>query len=232
MFSYKKLPKILVFLRHGESEANVYLDMVNRGEILSFPRELLKLRDWDIKLTEKGYYQALKTAEFLKKEFDNFDVVYVSPFLRARETFRVINQVFHFNEKKVIFDSRLREKDFGAINFLTEDEIKEFFPHEYARLEREGRMLYRPLGGESWYDMKDGRLRNFLFHLNENHSQEKVLVVTHFIVIYCLRMIFENLSETEVLNLIESNPFKNCGLAIFESDNKGLKLKEWNLVCY
>lgn len=233
-------PKQLVLVRHGESEANKYLNQIIKGEIFSFPPEFSKLRDWDIRLTQYGREQAQKTGEYLKNRFGSFDVCFVSPQTRARETFDEIANSYDKTtaeklRQRMRLESRLREKDHGAINFISKEEIKRYFPHEYERREREGKLLYRALGGESWYDVKDIRVGSFLNTIYRDYPGKSALVVSHSIVISCFRMKLQRLEEQETLAIIEKDPLDNCGIAVFESNkatNGRLRLKEWNTLAY
>ncbi len=235
-------PKRLVLVRHGESEANKYLNQIIRGEIFSFPPEFAKLRDWDIHLTPYGKEQALATGKYLEKRFGVFDACFVSPQTRAKETFDGIVEGYGAKaaaealKSKERLESRLREKDNGAVNFLSKEEIKRFFPHEYERREREGKLLYRVLGGESWYDVKDLRVGSFLNSAYRDYPGGTILVVSHSIVITCFRMKLARLGEPEILELIKKEPIDNCGIVVFEADDGGkndhLTLKEWSKVVY
>ncbi|MBI1975327.1 MAG: histidine phosphatase family protein [Parcubacteria group bacterium] len=238
--SVAKRPKRLVLVRHGESEANKYLNQIIRGEILSYPPEFSKLRDWDIHLTPYGKEQALKTGQYLAKRFGIFDACFVSPQTRAKETMEEMVKGYgdasvEALRKKLRMDSRLREKDHGAINFLSQEEIKRFFPHEYERRQREGKFLYRALGGESWYDVKDLRVGTFLNTVYRDYAGGSVLIVSHSVVISCFRMKLEHLEENAVLEMVEKEPVENCGIAVFESDigaGGRLLLREWNTIAY
>jgi len=231
-----KRPKRLVLVRHGESEANVYLNQVLKGEIFSFPPELAKLSDWDIKLTEKGKKQSQKTGDYLYKTFGLFDACFVSPQQRAKETFKEILSRYgnkkNILEKNTYYDSRLREKDHGAVSYLSEEEMKRFFPHEYERRQREGKLLFRPLGGESWYDVKDLRVGSFLNSIYRDYSNKSILVISHSITINCFRMKLEKLDESNMLQIIQKEPLDNCGIVVFESEKNKLSLKEWNKIAY
>lgn len=237
-----KRPKRLVLVRHGESEANKYLNQIIKGEIFSFPPEFGKLRDWDIRLTPYGREQAVQTGKYLEEKFGRFDACFISPQTRARETFDGIlggyadKSIAKELKSKERIESRLREKDHGAVNFLSKEEIKRFFPHEHERREREGKLLYRALGGESWYDVKDLRVGSFLNSAYRDYSDGNILVVAHSIVITCFRMKLERLGESEILELIKKEPIDNCGIVVFEPDdedsNRHLALKEWNTIAY
>lgn len=235
-----KLPKRLVLVRHGESEANRYLNQIIKGEIFSYPPEFSRLRDWDIRLTPYGREQAHKTGAYLEKKFGDFDAVFVSPQTRAKETFEEIvngykdKSIAEILLQKMRLESRLREKDQGAINFISKDEIKRFFPHEHERRAREGKLLYRPLGGESWYDTKDLRVGSFLNTIYRDFAEKSVLAVSHSVTIRCFRMKLERLDEPEMLKIVENEPLDNCGIVVFEPEKSGVKfmLKEWNMLAY
>lgn len=232
-----KKPKLIVFIRHGESEANFYLNQIAQGKIFSFPREFLNLNDWDIKLTKQGINQSYLTGKYLKEKFGKFDICFSSPQKRALETFNNLIEVYPQKIKKemqkgLIIDSRLREKDYGAISYLTDEEIKKFFPHEYERKKKEGELLYRPLGGESWYDVKDLRISNFLNMLYREYPNKKILVVSHFIVINCVKLKLVPDYQDNFEKILKEEPLRNCGICVFESLKNKLILKEWNKVVY
>ncbi len=232
-----KKPSLIIFLRHGESEANFYLNQIAQGKIFSFPRDFLNLSDWDIKLTAEGKRQAYLTGKYLKEKYGLFDVCFSSPQKRALDTFYNLIEAYLPAEKEkmknsLILDSRLREKDYGAISYLTEEEIKKFFPYEYDRKQKEGEFLYRPLGGESWYDVKDLRISNFLNMLYRDYAEKKILIVSHFIVINCVKLKLVEDYQFDFFKILKEEGLKNCGICVFENINNKLVLKEWNKIVY
>lgn len=233
----KQKPKSIVLIRHGESEANFYLNQIAQNKIFSFPRDFLNLNDWDIKLTDEGKRQAKLTGEYLYKTFGEFDVYFSSPQKRALDTFYKIIEAYppKIKEKikqSLIIDSRLREKDYGAISYLTDEEIKKFFPYEYDRRRKEGELLYRPLGGESWLDVKDLRISNFLNMLYREYSNKKILIVSHFVVINCIKLKLVKDYQDNPQKILKEEPLKNCGICHFKNVKNKLLLKEWNKVVY
>ena len=85
--------KIIILVRHGESEANA------KGESQGNQNK------WsDTNLTKKGQIQAIKVSERLKKE--KIDLIYSSDLRRAKQTAETIN-LYHNVEIK--FEIRLRE---------------------------------------------------------------------------------------------------------------------------
>ncbi|TSC94523.1 MAG: hypothetical protein Athens101410_779, partial [Parcubacteria group bacterium Athens1014_10] len=74
-----KWPKNLVLIRHGESEYNIERFLIGVGRKDGFSEKMKNIRNADIPLTKKGVKQAIKTGKFLRKEYKNFDAVFISP---------------------------------------------------------------------------------------------------------------------------------------------------------
>ncbi len=82
--------------------------IVRHGQILSnvLKRHTNPFED----LTEIGIKQAKQLSEMIKNI--NFDIIYVSPYLRARHTAEILNT----NNTKIIIDERLSERNCGKIS--------------------------------------------------------------------------------------------------------------------
>ncbi|KEG08610.1 glycerolphosphate mutase [Trypanosoma grayi] len=133
------LPRRVLLVRHGESEANV--DRTLYG----------KIPDWRIPLTERGHAQALdcgrRICNIIKKEKL---YIYYSPYLRARQTLEGIRKnIDLFQIKGEREDERLREQEMG--NFQPEDMMDAMW-NERSDF---GRSYYRFPGGESSADVGD-----------------------------------------------------------------------------
>ncbi len=80
--------KLIIFVRHGESEANKYL---HENEVVDED----KLNSADPGLTNRGYHQAVTTSEYLLAVFalDRASEIHVmfSPLERAKKTFAVFS---------------------------------------------------------------------------------------------------------------------------------------------
>ena len=74
-------PKLLVLVRHGESEGNVRT--MDERTWYSLPTH-------GYPLTERGRAQAAITGTFLRQRFGSFDVRYTSYYVRARETMEIL----------------------------------------------------------------------------------------------------------------------------------------------
>ena len=93
-----KWPKSLVIIRHGESEQNAVLDLLEKDLDKNLLQHQKEIRDADIQLTEKGIFQAQKTGELLAKE-EPFDICITSPYKRTIQTAENIISKFNYKIK-------------------------------------------------------------------------------------------------------------------------------------
>lgn len=170
----------IVAVRHGESEANAAFA---RG------RSLPGLRDADVALTALGREQsALLGRDLLAlPDAEAPGRVCCSPFVRARQTLRAVQEVRAAAGRAplpVTCDERLRDRGMGLLELLTPEGIRERFPEQARRREREGEAVYRPPGGESGRDV-EARVRDFLADAVARPGPP-LLVVTHDAVVLAL----------------------------------------------
>ncbi len=167
-----EMPNDLIFVRHGESESNVVQHAEKIGEIVPFHQEIASRPDWQQRLTKKGIEQAKLARDWLDFEVggaESFDGLFVSPFLRARET------ASYLGGNHWIIDDRIIERYFGGLGTwgqnsdLSEGDIKMLnVTPWYARVD----------SAESMQDVF-WRYRSFQDSLRRNHSGQRVLAVTH-----------------------------------------------------
>lgn len=148
-----------VFLvRHGETLWNL------QGRMQGFS---------DSPLTDVGIAQAAALAESLKNH--SFSIIYSSDLSRAAQT---AEQVALRQGKQVFLDTRLREKNLGIFQGLTQSEIAQQFPQEYT-LYKTNKADYVVPQGESGKQFFD-RTISFFKELPEKHvSGSCILVVAH-----------------------------------------------------
>jgi 2,3-bisphosphoglycerate-dependent phosphoglycerate mutase len=222
-------PKRVTVVRHGNSEQNAILDLLepNLEEIL----RMQKIRDADIALTPLGHWQANQTGIYLRNQ-EPFDICYSSPYLRTKQTAEGIIKGLEY-PLRIFEDDRLREKEFGRLHGLTTDEIQAKYPEEFEDRKRDGKYWYKLLRGENYPDV-GFRLHSFLGTLNRDWAGKNVLIVTHQVPYKMFRKLFEHLTEAQVLAL-EDTP--NCGMATYNLDTSKhadgrLKLAGFNEVGY
>ena len=207
-------PKRIILVRHGESQANV------NSKIYDYVPDKL------IDLTDLGKEQAKQTGrklrEILKEESVNF---YVSPLLRAVQTYRIISLSFEKDRHKMFEDPKLREQEWG--NFQDSTKIKEVL----AQRDKIGKFYFRFQNGESGADVYD-RASLFIesmfrdlegnsfpsYCAQEQGITQNVVVVSHGLFIRLFLMKFFKLTVEEFEKL--ENP-KNGSLIILEKSENG-----------
>jgi broad specificity phosphatase PhoE len=226
-----KWPACLVVMRHALSEANLrreYLDKQESGEI----HVGLAMRDADVPLTPVGRDQARRAGRFLNR-YGPFDVLFVSPYRRTRETADLVLEGLEAGPRLIV-EERVREKEFGVLEGYTKHGFRSRFPEEWERRAKIGKYYYRPPGGESFPDV-DLRLHSFLGTLVREHAGRRVLVITHSVVVLLFRRLLERMDEQEVLALDRQDEVRNASLLVYELGERDgregvLVRREWNLV--
>jgi broad specificity phosphatase PhoE len=224
------LPETLWLVRHGESVANVArqkADAENLGTI-DFP-----YREQDVPLSEKGTQQAAMIGGWFAALPDNKEPtqIYASPFVRTTQTASILSEAARYDATRVLFDERLRERELGIFDRLTKAGAMIKYPEECERREAMGKYYHRPPGGESWADVTL-RLRNFWHDVQMNQKSERILIVTHEVVIRCFRAMFERLNETDLMAIDSASDIFNGAVTEyeFESASGFLKLMRDNFL--
>lgn len=171
----KKSGNKYFMVRHGEAEHNV-LNICSSNP--NNPHHL----------TEKGKGHVLKNAEKLKNE--NIDIIIRSPYLRTKETTKIITDTLGFNENDVIEDERIQEYKFGSFNLKNFDDYMEF------RKGREFDMDFAVPEGESLQDAKN-RFADFIYDIDSKYENKNIVIVTHGIAFQVMPAILECLNQTD-----------------------------------
>ena len=188
-YQKKRRPKRIILVRHGNSVAN------NNYDILQ------TVPDNKIHLTEKGIQQAKEAGKRLKKLIGDESIqFYVSPYQRTRETYENILESFKTNKTSCIYQSDLREQEYGNLQSEMERQFKE--------QEKVGVFFYRFKNGESGADVH-ARMSLFLQYLFRRilsidyYKWDNVIIVSHQITIKFFMMNFLNLPVSEFENMKE-----------------------------
>jgi len=213
-------PKSLWLVRHGESTANVARHKAERENSLTID---YAGREMDIPLSEAGVRQSISAGKWFRTETVKPTLVFASPYLRTVETARFIAENAEFDDIEIIHDERIREREIGIFDRLTWRGSVEKYPEECAKREQIGKFYYRPPGGESWCDVAL-RVRNFWRDLCLNHTDERILIVTHEVVIRVFRYVVERLTETEILAIDKASDILNGAVSSYEFDDERNKL--------
>jgi probable phosphoglycerate mutase len=219
----------LILIRHGQSASNVAFPLADRRGLLESG---LTGRDTDVELTDLGAEQARAVGRWLAKLGAERapEVVITSPYLRARETWRIAAEASGLDLPAPTVDARLVDRLLGDLEMLTQAAIKARFPDEQARAERETQYGYRPPGGENFADIA-ARLASFLDDLNAQHAGARVVVVAHDAVVLMMRYVIEGLDWATLDALVaETGPVRNASITRFDGSSGRLVLDGYNSV--
>ncbi|MFC5500405.1 histidine phosphatase family protein [Caenimonas terrae] len=211
-------PRTLWIVRHGQSAGNVARDA---AELAGLPVIDIEHRDIDTPLSELGKTQAVALGHWfgeLPRE-RRPDVVLCSPYVRARETTRLLLEAAGIDGKsvRVRHDERLREKEFGVLDRLTIHGIRAKFPELSEQRSHVGKFYFRPPGGESWCDVIL-RLRSVMEMATREHGGQRVLVVAHQVIVNCMRYLVECMDEAQILAIDRLADVPNCGVTSYRYD--------------
>jgi broad specificity phosphatase PhoE len=218
-------PSQLWVVRHGESAGNVARD---RAEAEGAERIALDSRDVDVPLSDRGREQAQALGTALAAEPP--DVVWVSPYVRARQTSEIALAAAGI-DRPVVVDERLREREFGALDGLTRKGIEKQWPQEAERRAALGKFYHRPPGGESWTDALL-RVRSLLGDLRQDCEGQRVVVVAHQVIVLLCRYVIEGMTEQEVLAVDREGDVANCSITSFQQQGQEMALVTYNEVAH
>lgn len=215
----------LVLVRHGESEGNLAAARAHAAgaEVIDVPA-----RDPDVMLSDLGRLQARAVGAALGAlpEGRRPDVVLCSPYARARGTAEISCAAAGW-DLPVLLDERLRDRELGVLDRLTQAGVAARCPDEHERRRWQGKFYHRPAGGESWADVVL-RLRSWLRDADDALPGRRVLVVSHDVVILLLRHVCLGLDEGTVLAVARDTPLHNAGISRYVRDPSG----HWSVSAY
>lgn len=251
-----KWPKSLTIIRHGESAYNVLRAQKEKDALyqefkrafendyqspqtLELAKQVQKkfalwVSDYDTPLTAEGIRQARETGGSLLDHMFLPDVVFVSPYLRTRETFKYVAEEFSgLSKRKVVYDDRIREQEHGLSLLYNDWRVFHTFHPEQKKLhDLMGPYWYQYPQGESVSNVRD-RNRDFTGMLIREYAGKRVLLVSHHLTILSFRGIFERLSPEDFIYMDEHEKPVNCGVTTYKGNpelgaNGKLELVEYN----
>ncbi|MEC9368677.1 MAG: 2,3-bisphosphoglycerate-dependent phosphoglycerate mutase [Pseudomonadota bacterium] len=180
------MDRILVLVRHGESEWN-------RKNLFTGWR--------DVDLTVKGEEEARQGGRMLKAEGLKFDIAFTSALKRAQRTLSIILDELGQPELKTFKDQALNERDYGDLSGLNKAETAAKYGDEQVHIWRRS-FDVPPPGGESLKDTAERVLPYFEAKiLPEVLAGRKVIVAAHGNSLRALIMKLDNMSPDEITRL-------------------------------
>ncbi len=171
--------KRLIFVRHGQSEANV--------------AGLYAGQRADIQLTSHGRDQAKAAGKLLKRE--SIDLIFASDLDRAQATAQIIAAEIDYPEENIVTDARIREINVGDLTGKPDHGFTAFL--ELASSGQDA-TIEAP-------EQVAARLRPFLAELCSQYDEKTVLIVAHAGVGRVIRSMLtevpiEDLAKLDVAN--------------------------------
>jgi broad specificity phosphatase PhoE len=213
------IPTALTAVRHGQSTANAAFAEANATGALTVP---ITERDADLPLTDLGRAQAADLGRRLAAHPPQ--LVYCSPYLRARDTLEIALAAAHDHGAAhpatipVRYDERLRDRETGAWEMVTEAALRRKYPEDIARREHVGHYYFRPPCGENFPDVQL-RVRSVLAEALPAAAGRHLLLVAHDAVVLMLRMILDPLDEAGFLDLwARHGAVGNCAVTRWDAD--------------
>ncbi len=190
------MPINFVLVRHGESEGNVANRRSRRGDNRHFTEGFRKRPSSQWRLTTRGEWQVRESGLWIRKNImTRFDRRTTSSHIRAMGSayqLEVLGPPWHV-------DYNLRERDYGQLDLLTDEERRDQFASDMERKETDP-FLWAPGGGESMASVAL-RLRAPISTLHRECSDMNVIWVCHGEVMWTVRILLERMTPWRYLEL-------------------------------
>ena len=210
------MPQHLVLVRHGESEGNFVRSAHKAGDSSYLTDEFRNRPGHEWRLTPEGVEQAHAAGQWIQDHIitdyglPGFDKYVYSPHRRTRETGG------HLGLHRAAWQlSRLlREREWGEIQGLVEEEHRAQYPRNYAWMKADP-LHWAPPGGESISQVADNRVREFFDWLHREHDDKgvnSVIAVTHGELIWATRLALDYMfnEDYEASENDPSQKINNC----------------------
>lgn len=156
------------FMRHGEAQMNVL------GLSSTDPE-----KQKESHLTERGI---ATVRAGLAAYAGDFDLVLVSPFVRAQETAALVQEVCGLPATAIQTDERLRE--IGAVAF----DGRPYTDYRNSFSSIEERFVSSPEGAETFAEVRR-RMGEVLYELERTHTGKKILIISHGDPLWILQLV-------------------------------------------
>lgn len=133
----------------------------------------------DVPLSENGIEQIKRVSKFVsteagKQESGKVTAVYCSGLIRAVKSAEIIAEPLGL---KPVVVGELKERNFGAWEGKSFDEIKEEYPEAFGAW-ADNPLRFSPMGGESTIDVSERAIKIF-DELVGRHEGESIAIVAH-----------------------------------------------------
>ncbi len=176
----KKSGNKYVMMRHGQAESNLTgICSYATGDV--------------VPLTELGRNQVKKSAEELKDK--KIDLIYISPFLRTRQSAEIVADTLGLPYANIIEDKRLIDLNVGIFEGKKWEDYFNFF-------EDKNRFTEPAPGGETVTDVKR-RVGEALYDMDKNVNGKNILILGHGITLWMLESVAKGATVKETMQIRE-----------------------------
>ena len=143
-------------------------------------------------LTEQGKEEAKKAGEKLKDT--KIDVIFSSDIFRCRETAKTIASIIGYDVEKIIYDTRLRDLNWGDFGGKTKEEYWNFYGCDMLNAFEKA-----VPNGESWNQCRE-RLIAIFDEIEEEFDGKNILIVSHGDPTWLMRGYAKDMDNQTLLN--------------------------------
>ena len=177
-----KLKNKYILLRHGKNIHQTKLKDI----IYYFPDD-----NPPCQLIEEGVEEAKRAGEKIKEK--NIDYIYCSDILRARQTAKIVADIIGFDSEKIIYDTRLRDINWGIFCGKHKDEAWAYYNYDKMRKFNEPTPE-----GETWNDCRK-RMIDILQEIERNNENKNILIISHGDPLWLLEGYIKGISDEELV---------------------------------
>ena len=182
MVKSRRLKNKYYILRHGQT-----IHQTNKKDIIyGWPDDTIPCG-----LTSLGKKQIKHSAQQLKNE--KIDLIFSSDARRTKETAEIVAQAL--GSKKVIFDTRLRDKNWGIFQEKPKSLLAGYFKDPTEMLTK------APARGESWQDVQK-RIAAVIKNIESRYQGKNVLIISHGDPLCLLQGWMYNLDTKDLLYIL------------------------------
>lgn len=224
MANVDRPPQRLVFVRHGQSAANLVQIANKSGDNSGYTDTFRNTPNSEIPLTETGIEQAQAAGRWLRENVNAgiFDGYYVSSFVRARQTAGHLG--LPEGKTSGVWKERdyLREQSWGHLDGIPIEERHLRYPDIMATKLRD-RLHWTGLGGESMAQLVDRTRGLILPSLYRDLPGRSGVIVSHGNTLWAIRIALESIPMGTFLEMDEGkDPFdkiNNAQILEYTSEN-------------
>lgn len=227
MASFPKFPRKLILVRHAET----ILNDRKKGRVFfsndEERRGIENTPDHALSLSEKGLEQSKALGQFIWERYGVPHYVVTSGFRRTQQTLDGILAAYPDKQIQIAQDINLRERDVGATDRMTEEEVNRYFPWLQRYWDLAGPFLASPPSGESIANMLP-RIQLALTNAFTVAEKKTLLLIVHARVIACCRYLLEDWDIPRMEAFLKGPSPRNGGCTLYSHLEGRLSLEEYN----